>query len=162
MPETFFGLPIHPLVVHATVVAVPLTALVLALSLLLPRFRDWAGPLPLALAALSTVLAPLSTSSGESLEEMVGESSLVEKHAQLGEGLVWWCVGMLVVAAAAYLLRRRGTGVTRNLGIALAVAGVVAAGGTLVQTALIGHSGAKAAWSDVVSSSSARADTGNG
>ena len=46
MPETVFGLPIHPLIVHATVVVVPTAALVLVLAVLLPRFRAWAGPLP--------------------------------------------------------------------------------------------------------------------
>ena len=75
VPETVFGLPVHPLVVHATVVLVPLTALVLLLAVLLPRFRAWAGWLPLGLAVVSTALAPISTSSGENLEHQLGETS---------------------------------------------------------------------------------------
>ncbi len=161
MPETVFGLPLHPLIVHATVVVVPTAALVLLLAVLLPRFRTWAGPLPLALAALSVVLAPLSTSTGESLEHMVGESSAVRRHAELGDLLVWWCLGMLVVAGALFLARRGGRHVGGRLAVALAVAGVVAAGGTLVQTVLIGHSGAEAAWGDVAQSSS-EAGSGSG
>jgi len=152
MPETVFGLPVHPLIVHATVVMVPLTAVAVALWFLSPRFRNWSGILPLGMAAVSVVLAPLSTSSGESLEHMVGETKLVQEHAELGDMLVWWCVGMLVVAAAGWFLGRRsdlGRGVT----VALTVAGVIVAGGTLVQTVLIGHSGAKAAWSKVAQSS---------
>src|SRR6476620_1408892 len=80
MPSTIFGLPVHPLIVHATVVFVPLTAVTLALSLFSRRFREWAGPLPLVLAAVSVVLTPLSPSSGENIEHMVGEPSAVQQH----------------------------------------------------------------------------------
>lgn len=153
MPDTVFGLPVHPLIVHATVVAVPVTALLLAATLFSPKVRAWAGPIPLVLAVISTVLAPLSTSSGEGLEHMVGESKLVEEHAELGDMLVWWCIGMLIVAAASYFLRRNRREPTRGMSIALVAAGVVVSLGTLVQVVLIGHSGAKAAWSDVATSS---------
>ncbi len=162
MPETFYGLPIHPLIVHATVVVVPLTAVLLALALILPKVRTWAGPLPLILAVTSVVLAPLSTSSGESLQHMVGETSLVERHAELGEGLVWWCLGMLAVAAAAYFLQRGGREVARRVSIGLLAAGVVVSGGTLVQTVLIGHSGAKAAWDGVASGSASQSTASDG
>lgn len=153
MPDTVFGLPIHPLIVHATVVAVPVTALLLAATLFSPKVRDWAGPLPLILAVISTILAPLSTSTGENLQRQVGESKLVEEHAELGGLLIWWCIGMLVVAAASYFLRRNRRELARGMSIALVAAGVVATAGTLVQVVLIGHSGAKAAWGDVATSS---------
>lgn len=48
MPVSVFGLPVHPLVVHATVVFVPLAAVFVLASALWPAFRRWAGPLPLA------------------------------------------------------------------------------------------------------------------
>lgn len=155
MPETVFGLPIHPLVVHATVVVVPTAALVVALSVLLPRFRVWAGPLPVLLAAAAVVLSPLSTSTGESLEHQVGESSLVERHAELGEMLVWWSIGLLVVAAVGYWFQRGNRQLRPQALLGLAVAGVLVASGTLVQVALVGHSGAEAAWSDVAASPTA-------
>lgn len=46
MPSTIFGLPLHPLLVYATVVFVPLAALLVILAVTVPRFRTWAGPLP--------------------------------------------------------------------------------------------------------------------
>ena len=64
MPESIVGLPVHPLVVHATVVIVPAAALAVLLAAVLPRVRAWAGPLPMVLAVVGLVLAPLSTSSG--------------------------------------------------------------------------------------------------
>ena len=100
MPETVLGLPLHPLVVHATVVLVPLTALLVVLTAVSPRLRAWAGPLPLVGAVISTILAPISTSTGETLEHSLGESKLIEEHAELGDMLIWWAVAMLVVAAA--------------------------------------------------------------
>ena len=152
MPATILGLPLHPLVVHATVVLVPLTALLVVLTAVLPRVRTWAGPLPLVGAVVSTILAPISTSTGENLEHSLGGSKLIERHAELGDMLVWFCLGMLVVAGATYFLHRRGN-VTKGLGAALAVLGVVAGVATMVQVVLIGHSGAKAVWAGEVSSS---------
>jgi uncharacterized membrane protein len=159
VPSTFFGLPVHPLVVHATVVIVPLTALALVLTVTLRRFRDWAGPLPLVLAVASVVLAPLSTSTGENLEHMVRQSPAVERHAELADSLIWFVLGMLVVAAASYFLRRRAS-VSRPLTAALLALGVVVAGATAVDIVMIGHSGAEAAWGKVARSGSASPESG--
>ncbi|MCB0896882.1 MAG: hypothetical protein H6529_12295 [Nocardioides sp.] len=188
MPDSIFGLPLHPLIVHATVVVVPLAALLVILQVCWPRFRAWAGPLPPALSLAALVLTPLSTSTGESLEEQVGESSLVEKHAELGDQLIWFTVALFVFSAAFWWLERArhhaaelaagpaaptttpGSGGTatltapaparhttsaperfRTLTAIVGVLAVLAALGTGVQVARIGHSGAKAAWSDASS-----------
>ena len=158
MFDTIAGLPLHPLVVHATEVIIPLAALVLTLAVLWPRFRRWAGYLPLGLAVAAVALLPLSTQSGEAFEERVGESALVETHSALAETLLPWTIGLAVVAAAllawhwserAASERRRPTWVP----IVLLVAGLVVATGTTVQAVRIGHSGATATWSAVTGSS---------
>ncbi len=170
MLDTVAGLPIHPLVVHATVVIVPAAALAVALAALWPRFRRWAGVGPLALAAVAVVLVPGSTQSGESLEERVGESALVEQHAQLGDQLLPWVLVLAVAAAAIVLLDRRSEGrapfsarpgvpVARPLAVAVTVLALVGALGTSVQVIRIGHSGAEAAWSGLVDSTSRGVDT---
>jgi len=159
MFDTIFGLPVHPLVVHATVVFVPLAAVSILLAAIWPRFRRWAGFLPLAIGLIGLALVPISTSSGESVEERVGESALVEKHAELGEGLLPWLI-VLVVAALVLLWIHRGErrgqdrAPKRLLIVGVAVIALVGAVGTSVQTARIGHSGAEATWSDVTASSS--------
>ncbi len=150
MPESILGLPIHPLVVHATVIIVPTAAALLVATLLLPRLRAWAGPLPLLLALGALVLTPISTSSGESLEEAMGESRAIERHAELGEMLIWWTIGLVVVAGAAYFLQRTGRTPAKGLVIGLQVAGVIVGIGALVQVALVGHSGAEAAWGGIL------------
>ncbi len=173
MLDTIAGLPIHPLIVHATVVIVPAAALAVALAALVPRFRRWAGIVPLGLSALAVILTPLSTQSGESLEERVGESDLVEAHAQLGDGLLKWVLLLFVGAALLYWVdwtakraARAGTTIApttgrRVLAVAAIVVALVASLGTTVQVVRIGHSGAQAAWSDVVDSTNPPAGEGD-
>jgi hypothetical protein len=156
MPSTVFGLPLHPLVVHATVVFVPLAAATVVAAVTLPRFRRWAGPLPALLSLVAMVLTPLSTASGEELEESVAETALIERHAELGEQLVPFTIALFVLATALWWLDRRrpsaGPGAAsrsrlRMAGAVVGVLAVLAATGAVVQVARIGHSGAEATWS---------------
>ncbi|GAB3589627.1 hypothetical protein GCM10027446_02520 [Angustibacter peucedani] len=166
MLDTVFGLPTHALVVHATVVMVPLAALLVALTAISRRVRSWAGYLPLAAAVLALVLVPLSTSTGESLERRVEHNALVEAHTRMADGLLPFVV-LLTVAAVGLLyvhLRERdadhvpsrlrplvrGGQAPRALVAVVLVVAAVGSVGTVVQTARIGHAGAKAAWSDAV------------
>jgi hypothetical protein len=187
MLDTIFGLPVHPLIVHATTVVVPAAALAVLLAAVWPRFRRWAGWMPLALSVGAVVLTPLSTESGESLEHRVEHSDLIETHSQLAEGLLPWVIGLAVAAALLLVVARRErhshttppadgspaartdeararTVVPRPVPLAGAVLGLVAALGTSVQVVRIGHSGAQAAWSDSVSQTPAPSggdDNGN-
>ena len=107
MLDTVFGLPVHPLIVHATVVVVPTAAAAVLLAAVWPRFRRWAGPLPLVLALVALVLDPLSTQSGEQLESHVGPRRLVEQHSKLADMLLPWVIALVVGAVASYWLHRR-------------------------------------------------------
>ena len=164
MFDTIAGLPLHPLVIHATEVVVPVAAIVVTAAALWPRFRRRTGYLPLALALASLVLVPLSAQSGEALQERVGESSLIETHSNLAEGLLPW-VFVLVVVAAVLLWWNRSEreGATprapRWVALGLAVAAVLATTGTTVQAIRVGHSGATAVWSEDMSTTPA-ADNG--
>ena len=164
MSYSIAGLPLHPLLVHATVVIVPAAALSVLLAALWPRFRNWAGPLPLGLAVAGLVLDPLSTASGESLEHQVGHSALIEQHSELADGLLPWMIGLVVMAAALYAWhRRQGHDLDRGpitsrawVPVIISAVAVIAALGTSFQVVLIGHSGAKAAWSSVASRDASR------
>lgn len=161
MFDTFFGLPLHPLVVHATEVIIPLAALLVILTAAWPRFRRWAGYLPVGTALVAVALVPISKESGERLEARVGENSLIKVHSELADGLLPWTIGLLVVAGALLwwnLRERRARAASadaqsstrstlRWVPVTLLVAAVVVAGGTMVQAVLIGHSGATAVWS---------------
>lgn len=152
MLDTIFGLPLHPLIVHATVVLVPTLTVLVTLSAVLPRFRSWIGPVPVLAGLVSCVLVPLSTGSGEELEHRVGDSHLIEEHSELADTLIWFVIPLTLAAIAIYWMQRRSTtGQAAGKGVvaAVSVVAVLLSGATLVDVALIGHSGAKAAWSDV-------------
>ncbi len=169
MPSDFFGLPLHPLIVHATAVLVPLAALAVIGAVVWPRFRAWAGPLPMGLSLVAVILTPLSTASGENLEHDVAETALLEKHTEMGEQLLPFTIALLVFSVGFWWLDRRRTttpeapthaGTTaltasrlRTLTAVVGVLALLAAVGTGVQVGRIGHSGAKAAWSDTGSAS---------
>jgi hypothetical protein len=145
------GLPVHPLVVHAVVVLLPLTILGTIALVVRPRWRHHYGPLLVAASVASTLLIPVATSSGESLEQHVGDPG---KHAQLGDQLIWFALPLLVLDIALVWLDRRGkvgANPMRTIG-ALAIVAALAAG---VQVYRVGDSGARAAWGDQVSSPAA-------
>ncbi len=196
VPHTVLGLPTHALIVHATVVLLPLTTLLLLLCAFSGRVRARAGLLlPLA-GIVSVVLVPLTTSSGEQLRDQLPTSPLIEKHAAAADDLLPWAIALAVMtvvlfAADRYAARstagvgragvgRTGPGRPRPLGaavlpraaervprapwtpgpvarghldprsalsVAVAVLATVAAVGTGVQVAHVGHLGAEAAWS---------------
>ena len=154
--SSFFGLPAHPLIVHAVVVLVPLAALGALAIAFSPALRARYGSLVTAAAVLDVVLVPLATGSGEQLETRVADTALLQKHTAMGEQLLPFVIAMavaLVVTALLPRLRARSaTWAAPWLATALAVVTVLGAAGALVQTARIGHSGAKAAWSDASAS----------
>ena len=54
MPETIGGIPLHPLVVHAVVVLIPLAALGVIAIALVPKWRSRFGILVVAVTAFAT------------------------------------------------------------------------------------------------------------
>ena len=151
------GLPVHPLVVHAVVVLLPLATLGTIALVVRPAWRRPHGPLLLAIAAVATVLIPVATSSGEALEKHVGDPG---DHAELGDQLIWFALPMLVLLAALVWLDRRTPASTDTASRppqtgalkVVAVLALVAALATSVQVYRVGDSGARAAWGDQVAS----------
>ncbi|MFI5835439.1 DUF2231 domain-containing protein [Micromonospora sp. NPDC051300] len=163
MPDSVNGLPLHPLVVHAVVVLLPLAALGVVALAVRPAWRGRFGWLVVLVAALATAAIPLATQSGESLEHRVGDPG---RHAELGDQLIWFALPLLVVAVALVWLHRRaerpaGDG-TRSgagaLGVVVAVLAVAVAAANLVQVYRVGDSGAKAVWGDVPAATAEHGD----
>jgi hypothetical protein len=151
------GLPLHPLVVHAAVVLIPLSAL-LGVGLGVATRWRWLTRWPAAvLSVVSVGLAFLATTSGESLEESrPGLAALVRTHRKRGELLANLTIVLAVVVVVAALLlpgpsgllsgrgavARRVAYAERVLPVLLVVVAVV----VLVQLVLTGDSGARAVW----------------
>jgi uncharacterized membrane protein len=174
------GLPAHPLIVHLTVVLVPLAALSALAVVVRPRLRARFGPLALAVVAAGLVVAVLAEESGQTLADQLPPSAQITAHAELGESLpallavTGLLLGGLLFAdrrarrAAAASLEAPATDRTRRprqpqgefprrtasgpLAVVLAVAVGVAALAGLVQVVRIGDTGARATWGDVSAS----------
>lgn len=166
MFDTINGIPLHPLVVHGVVVLLPLAILGTIAIAVRPRWRTRYGFLVVAAALVATILVPVSTASGESLEERVGDPG---EHAELGEQLLWFALALLIAVTALVVLQwwadrtqaspsgqdpdhdlvpagdQRGA---LNIISAAAVLAVVAALTCGVQVYRVGDSGARAAWAD--------------
>jgi len=153
------GIPVHPLVVHAVVVLLPLAVVGAIVIAFVPRWRVRYGVLVVACAAIGTALVPVATSSGEALQERVGE---VEEHAELGDQLIWFAVPFLILVAALVWLQWRkdradaaggsSAGHGRNMLMGVAVLAVIVGLANVVQIYRIGDSGAKAVWGNQGSS----------
>ncbi len=152
------GLPVHPLVVHAVVVLVPLAILGTIAIAVRPRWRTSYGPLVVAIAAVGTALVPVATSSGEALQKRIGDPG---EHAALGDQLLWFALPVLVLSLALVVLafRERSrtadgkTAVVPRTSSAARIVAIVAVVTSLacaVQVYRVGDSGAKAVWADQV------------
>ena len=99
------GVPLHPLVVHAAVVFVPLAALAGAVYALVPKWRSLLRHPTLAVAAAAALTTQLAGMTGENLAETARESSLLDDHEMWAGRLtfgVW--VFAAVVAVAWWVL----------------------------------------------------------
>lgn len=154
MFDTVMGLPVHPLVVHAVVVLVPLSALGVAAISVVPRWRPRFGSLVLAVTTAGLVLVPVATGSGEQLEDRIDAGGVVkeqiEHHVQWGERVLVPSLAMWVLAAALVLMTRRG--MTGRAVTFVAVLAVVAAGVAAGTVARAGHLGSTAVWSCTIGS----------
>lgn len=167
-PTVINGLPAHVLLVHVVVVLVPLTALALVVCAVWPAWISRLGLVLPVLALVSLVSVPLTTHAGEWLEHRVNRSALVRRHAELGDGLLPWAVGLFVLAVVFWWFGRKGAGraasdvdmprgvvsVSVPVRLVAAVLSLVIGAGAVVQVYRIGDSGAKAAWGDGYSDAS--------
>lgn len=157
-----FGLPAHPLLIHAPLVLVPIVAVLAIVAAFRPglaaRFR-W--PM-VALVAVCFVGLVSARQSGIALEEAFDGVVDVEDHSALGDVTtlltLGWLIGAIAVAAVqtqqlrtpphsagAAVADGRTTTLERSLLAAVAVVAVLATI-WLVRT---GHSGAYSHWSPV-------------
>lgn len=153
MPETVSGIPVHPLVVHAVVVLLPLAAVGVILIAAIPRWRAAIGFTVLVITAVGTALVPVATMSGNNLADSIGKSALVARHQELGNTLWYLAVPLLMVSVLLWWLGRRersGPPLSTAASVCVGLLSVVVAVATIVQVVRVGHSGAEAVWSGVL------------
>ena len=138
------GLPLHPLVVHAVVVLLPLAALGLIAISLVPKWSVRFGPLVWPFALVSLASAFVADQSGRELARKVG---VPVEHMQFGEQVKFAAAGVLVLSLVVWLLDRRATKAKRSVPEKiLAALAIVVALVAIYLTVRAGDSGAQAVW----------------
>jgi uncharacterized membrane protein len=151
------GLPLHPLIVHAVVVLVPLTCLLAIGFAVLPGWRWLTRWVTVALAVFGAVAAFLATRSGESLENARPYlRALVREHAEHGDRLQVFTLVLAVLVVVSALLLPGPSGLASGRGAresrvavldkVLPVLLVLACLVVAYQVYLTGESGARAVW----------------
>jgi hypothetical protein len=147
--DTIGGLPVHALVVHASVVLLPLTGLGAVLISLKPAWARRFGIIVVLVGLVALVSTVVAKESGETLAARVG---LPEPHAELGDRLPLFAAVLFVLVTILWLIDRGIPGNRRRpvwvMGLAALV--VVVSIITIWWTFRVGDSGARAVWEPIM------------
>jgi cytochrome b involved in lipid metabolism len=150
------GLPLHPLIIHAVVVLVPLSALGVIFLLVFPRFAPTFSPLILILLIASTVAGFIAENSGQALSNRVGYPG---DHAEQGERLAKLILLFTLLYITWFVIYRKSIkfkSADKLLKRGLSVLLLLAAIASTTLTFIVGHSGAKVTWEDRVKASDSK------
>ena len=149
MWDTLAGLPLHPLVVHAVVVLLPLAAIGAVVMAVSHRLAVRFGPAIVVVAWVGAVSGFIARASGVELARRIGAPA---DHVAAGDLLPWFGLGLAVLVTALWLLDRGIPGSRRRpltvqiLAVVVIAAAVITTGWT-VRT---GHTGSSATWQSVI------------
>ncbi len=147
MFDTFSGLPVHPLAVHAVVVLMPLMSVVTIAVAVRPAWRRF-GIYVLGVDVVVFLATGVAWFSGRALYHRIGQfgrNDLAAKHVGYGTWLPLFAVGLVVAALLVVLAARRPA-----LGPVAVVVAVVAGLAGIGWTVVTGDSGARAVWEQTV------------
>lgn len=157
MFERFGDLPLHVLVIHLAVVALPVAALTLIVFAVVPRWR-WLLRWPALILGLGAlVCAFVAKKSGQAFVAAVPSlQQPVKVHEARGDLLFWFCLAFAVIAVIAVLVLSgpsslasgKGAKATKSRPLELLTSAAVVVIGVLViyQTIRTGDAGAKTVW----------------
>jgi hypothetical protein len=147
--DSAFGLPTHVLVVHATVVLLPIAALAAIAIVLRRSLIHRLGAATVIVTGLGTIAAWVSRFSGAELASRVGYP---QPHVELGHDLPVHATVFFLLVTAYWLVAR---GIPGNRArpwwvTALGIVVILASIGMTWSTIITGHSGSEATWSAVI------------
>lgn len=139
------GLPLHPLVIHLSVVLIPLVAIGALVMSYLPSFSRRYGKAIFSLALIAQGSLFLSKVTGQALTNIMEKD--MGRHASLGEIAPFITLPMVVLIYLRLRMDRSGTTfgsvvVRRLTSIALILASLA----SIAVIVLVGHSGAESVW----------------
>lgn len=165
MPESVLGLPLHPLVVHAAVVLVPLAAVLAIVVAVDPARRRRFGLLTWLVALAGAASAFAARLSGQELASDLYPSGLpdpVIDHQSVGLTSPWFALALWGGVSALLLVdldrsRRRDVG-GPLLPTVVSVVVILVAMAAGIQVLWTGWTGAEARWGGVVVQDDASGD----
>ena len=140
MFDTITGLPVHALIIHATVVLLPLLALATIVVAVRAPLRERYSWWVTGANGLVFVLTLVTKQSGEVLQEKLGGNVAVE-HGQLGSVLPWFALFMALASAGVAT-----TSKNRALGPVAVVVSIIASVAAVFWRYRTGDAGARAVW----------------
>ncbi len=159
MSWLFNGIPLHPLFVHAAVVAVPVVALLALGAGWSNRLRTWLGVVLPVLAGVTFVATVFTQQAGQALVAQVAPSPAITTHTQIAEIGVAGAFLLLLVTLWQWLWFRRaarrstdvgaattGTGRRDRMTTTIAVVQTAVAIFAIVGIVIAGDTGARAVW----------------
>lgn len=162
MFDTFMGLPLHVLVLHFTVVLVPLSAVLTGAVFL---HRPWREAHAGRVAAVNVAMLALTFATvraGLALQDRyrsIGNDGVPRyDHEELGETLLWVMLALTAATLLAWLATRRAA-VPAIAGFWLGAVVAALAVASIVLTVLTGHTGSESHWKDFVDNSGPNASS---
>jgi uncharacterized membrane protein len=151
MPYTVFGLPTHVLIIHVTVVGIPLACLGVLAIAIRPAWRRRFG---WWVAGLSVIMVPITYATQLAGDQLYNHNSYLQsvaaQHKALGSTLVWFVAAVAVLALALVLAEKRGYADHHATMVVIAALAIGASAICLVRVVQVGDSGARAAWGGIV------------
>jgi uncharacterized membrane protein len=161
--EEFQGIPMHPLLVHAAVVLLPLQVMAGIAFAVLPRFRRYLGWFVAGVAVAAPLAAYIARLSGQALRDRLirngtsdaGVLARIQQHNDYADLAMYSSIGLGVLMLVLLVLEIRrvrgaadgsGSGGLNILMIILMVLTLGAAGTTGYYIFQTGDSGAKMTW----------------
>lgn len=138
------GLPLHPLIIHAVVVLVPLAAIGLIVMTTSGSRSKRYSPAVLFVSGLGALAAFTAVLSGQGFSKTLGLSK--EQHFEYGEYLQWVALALFVVTVVLALLDRQSGGHRSRIGTIIVIVGIIVALAAMTLTVLTGHTGAELVW----------------
>lgn len=153
MFDTFLGLPVHVLVLHAVVIGIPVVALItVVVSARAPWRERWAGWVALLNGAM-LIATYVTRQSGEELFkrlDSLGAADVARDHRDWGLFLIWPMLALFVLSVLIWLAVRQAAGAP--VLTVLSILTLIAAVYVTYWTVRTGHSGSSAVWKDIVRS----------
>jgi uncharacterized membrane protein len=153
--EEFKDLPLHPLVVHAAVVLIPLLVLGAVVYAVAPGLRSRIGWAVTGLAVAAPLAALLAKLSGDAFRQRLIDNNniggrvleRVNDHRSLGNITLWFTIALAVTTLLLlFITSRRAPAIPRWGIVAVGVIVVALAAGSGYYVFWTGDYGARAVW----------------